>query len=144
MRRIGDIALQLEALEGIELVTGSSEEWPSALQSRALRIFARRNGAKRVDISALGGLSGAAALRATLMKDADTPVASVFAKLGSPVELKDEARRYHEAALRLPAGAYAPLLDEVDGGAGRVGGLFYGLAEQHQSSLFEWLAEEHP
>ena len=137
MRRIGDVALQLEALEGIELVTGSSDEWPSALQARALRIFARRNGAKRVEISALGGLSDAAALRATLLKDADTPVASVFAKLGPLVDLDDEARRYREAALRLPAGAYAPLLDTVDGGAGRVGGLFYGLAEQHQTSLFE-------
>lgn len=140
MRRIGDIVLQLGALEEIELVTGSSEEWPSALQARALRIFARRNGAKLVEVSALGGLSGNAALRATLMRDAGTPVASVFAKLGPLDELQDEASRYHEAALRLPAGAYAPLLDKVEGGAGRVGGLFYGLAEQHQSSFFEWLA----
>lgn len=137
MSRVGDIVLQLEALERIELVTGSSEEWPSRLQARALRIFARRNGAKRVEISALGGLSGAAALRATLFKEADTPVASVFAKLGHLANLADESRRYREAALRLPAGAYAPLLDTVDGGAGRVGGLFYGLAEHHQTSLFE-------
>lgn len=149
MQRISDIALQLDTLDAIELQTGSSEEWPSALQSRALRIFARRNNAQRVEISALGGLSEAAALRAALYQagpdgnSEDAPLASVFAKLGPLERLEDESRRYHEAALRLPAGAYAPLLDTVDAGAGRVGGLFYGLAEQHQASLFEWIAT-HP
>ncbi|MGE3960059.1 MAG: phosphotransferase [Dehalococcoidia bacterium] len=142
LQRIGDVALQLDALDAIELVTESSDEWPAPLQARALRIFARRNGARSVEIRALGGLSGAAALRATLIQEDGTPIASVFAKLGPLSELADEARRYHEAALRLPAGAYAPLLDRVEAGAGRIGGLFYGLAEQHQNSLFEWLARK--
>lgn len=141
IRRIQDIELQLRSLGEIELITRSSGDWTPPLQARALRIFARRNGAKRVEIDPLGGLSGAAALRATLLLDPDTVVATVFAKLGDLHDLEDEAKRYHEGALRLPAGAYAPLLDRVEGGAGRVGGLFYGLAEQHQRSLFEVLAE---
>ncbi|MCA9851156.1 MAG: response regulator [Dehalococcoidia bacterium] len=143
MQRIGDIALQLDALDAIELVTESSEDWPDPLQARALRIFARRNGARRVEIRPLGGLSDAAAVRASIFQDDADPIASVFAKLGPLDALDDEARRYHEAALRLPAGAYAPLLDRVEAGAGRIGGLFYGLAEQHQTSLFEWL-ERNP
>lgn len=141
--RIADVARQLEALNAIQIHAGEADLRLTDAQARALRIFARRHHAKRVDVVDLGGLSDALAVRATLLTEDGSFIAAVFAKLAPLDEIALEADRYRTAAVRLPAGSYAPLLDTVTAGAGRTGGLFYGLADRHQQTLFGHL-QEHP
>ncbi|MEX2372805.1 MAG: phosphotransferase, partial [Dehalococcoidia bacterium] len=140
--RIAEVARQIVALNAIEVDMGGADIPMSQSQARALRIFARRHQARRIEVVNLGGLSASLAVRATLLREDGGFIAAVFAKLAALDEVASERERYQEAALRLPAGSYAPLLDTVMAGAGRTGGLFYGLAERHQTTLFEHLAQD--
>ncbi len=142
-QRIADVAIQLKQLERIEIHPSAPDLPLSPSQERVLRIFARRHHAKRIELLALGGLSDSVAVRATLFTEERKFIAAVFAKVGLLEEIEGESSRYQAAALRLPAGSYAPLLDMVTAGAGRHGGLFYGLADRHQDALFAHVLE-HP
>ncbi|MPZ99898.1 MAG: phosphotransferase [Dehalococcoidia bacterium] len=143
IERIAEVAQQFALLQRIEIQPADPEDLAlSESHAQALRIFARRHGAKRVELLNLGGLSDSLAVRATLFEDDDRAyIAAVFAKLATLPEVAEEAKRYQQAALRLPAGSYAPLLDRVEAGAGRTGGLFYGLAERHPGTLFSYVMD---
>jgi CheY-like chemotaxis protein len=142
-QRIADIAIQLEQLERIEIYPMAHDLTLTHSQARVLRIFARRHHTHRIELLALGGLSDSIAVRATLFTEEREFIAAVFAKIARLDFIEEERARYQEAALRLPAGSYAPLLETITAGAGGYGGLFYGLADRHQDALFGHVLE-HP
>lgn len=142
-QRLADVAIQIEQLDRIDIQPAARDLTLTASQARVLRIFARRHHTRRIELHALGGLSESVALRATLFTEERQFIAAVFAKIARLDVTEDERSRYQEAALRLPAGSYAPLLETVDAGAGGYGGLFYGLADRHQDTLFGHVMQ-HP
>lgn len=117
----------------------------SLSDERALRIYARRNGAVLATLDPLdGGLSGAKTFRMTLTDAAGDRCGVVVAKLGELRKVVQEAGRYEQLAAKLPVGLGALVLYVVQAGAGRRGALIYQLADEHTESLFGLVASDDP
>jgi hypothetical protein len=71
------------------------------------------------------------------------PFASLFAKIDSHEKIDREYRAYNtHVAPRLAPGGYAPYADRVSAGAGRLGGIFFRLADAYVDSAFDVLRRE--
>jgi CheY-like chemotaxis protein len=132
-------------LDGVVLEIPSGVDLPLSDQ-RALRIYARRTGARRGSLEPLdGGLSGSRTFRLTLGDTAAGDSSGVVvAKLGDLRKVIREASRYDQLAARLPVGLGAHVLFVVRAGAGSRGALIYQLADEHTSSLFELATVDEP
>lgn len=135
---------ELRALQDIEILFSHTEPVLENHQRRALAIFARRYGGRRVEVEPLGGgLSGARVLRVRVCNDAGATSADVVAKVDELTAIRDEARRFrHHVQPRLDFRQFPDLADEVVAGAGHVGAIFYSVAGTHDRSLFAVLEEE--
>lgn len=135
---------RIEVLDQLQLETPATLDL-SLSEQRALRIYGRRTGAVRGQVESLaGGLSDARTLKVSFIDSADSSTGIVVAKLGDLRSVTREAGRYEQVAPKLPVGLGAHVLFVVQAGAGRQGGLFYQLADEHTSSLFELLAQANP
>jgi DNA-binding NarL/FixJ family response regulator len=126
----------LAACDGIEINQNLPlGERLTERQKRVLRIFARRNGGRSINVSALtGGMSGLRVLK-TEVRDAHGAVRmTCAARVGLLPEIRDEAARYREI-VRLPIGRYTPHCDSVFEGAADHAGTFYTLIPQFRSLL---------
>ncbi len=111
----------------------------TASEARVMQIFGRRYGSE-IHVSKLsGGKSGAKTLRAEVLEPDGTRRAQVAAKLGRRERVLHESVRYKQIESILPVGLGAPLLCVIEAGAGRSGGAFYRLANEHTQTLFDSL-----
>lgn len=138
--KILDFSNALRALDGIE-VDGMQGDL-SPYERRLLRIFARRHSGAIIKVSPLsGGLSSSKTLRVGVRDAQFRKTANTVAKIGPFEAVEDELRRYrrHVAPLLGP-GSFTTYAGEVRAGAGQRAGVFYTLAEEYRSNLFDILS----
>ena len=132
-----------DQLGTIEISQGVNRLEVMPEQARAIRIFARRRGARVARVSRLGGgLSDAVVLRVRLEGPSGERMARVVAKLGSISLVVDESTRYQQLISgTLGLGVCPAIIDAVVAGASQVGGLFYELAGEYPSTLLESIGQ---
>lgn len=142
-RRLSSFNTELANLESIMINFSSSTSCLDRFERRALQLRARSLGGTSIDVGALGGLSGAQALR-VYVKDAQRrTLGSYFAKIDLWTKMKQERenyRRYINPLLKM--GGYPALGPEIEAGIGKRGALFYQLADEYTESLFDVLQED--
>lgn len=129
-------ASEVAQLDCIEVnVSGGLELETDAI--RALRIAARRVDGLSVDVTPLGGLSGATTLRMQVLGFGGTRRATMFGKVASLEAIKAELRIYElYVPAMLPIGSFPPHVQEVVAGVGRHAAVFYSLADAEAKELF--------
>ena len=140
IRRMKDGA---DKLEVIEISRGGAPLEVTPMQSRVIRIFARRRGALVARVSRLGGgLSDAVVLRVQLEGPSGEHSARVVAKLG-PISLVEEEKSRYQQLISgtLGLGVCPGITDTVIAGASRAGGLFYELAGEYPSTLTDLIQQ---
>lgn len=141
---LADAASQLEALRGVEVFVVGGEGLDAA-EERVLQIATRRLGGTSVRVTRLGGLSGTGAFRAEIVGEGGRRIGQVFAKVGDFTRIRAEDASYGQyVPAQLPLGVFASRADAVRGGAGRVEGLFFTLADGFDESLFQCVAADCP
>lgn len=138
---IGRVLQAIYALDGVELdLRGVNLDTG---EDRLVRIFAKRFGAMRCVVSKIGGgRSGAKTLRLQLFDGGGAPFREVVAKLATLDRVQDEDGRY-EAHIVMLDGAVTPRkMAMLEFGAGPIAGLFYQLAQGHDTSMFATIANE--
>lgn len=140
VRRVRDFAERQAQLEAIAIQNAGGINFASA-EERNLRIFARRYNASSVEVTSLGGLSGARVLKVVARNAAGIPVHTVVAKIAKLADVHDEHNRYLKDISRLQQGGYPALSLRVDGGSAGIGGLYYGMVGPEVTSLFKRLAD---
>jgi hypothetical protein len=137
-------AEEREALGRIDIRSTPGSPQLSGDECRTLRLFGRcRNGAA-VEMTVLGGgLSGSRVLK-VIVKEANGSVRiTAVAKVAPLTVIQDESTRYHADIVRLSPGGFPSLTQRIDAGAGKTGGLFYGMVGADVESLFDRLANGH-
>lgn len=110
---------------------------------RLLRIFAKRFRATRCIVRELnGGLSGARVLRVDLQNAQGKFINHAVGKIGALADIQNENRLYEQHIVNLPPHATPRLLTALEFGAKATAAIFYGLADAHDSSFFQFL-ERH-
>ena len=110
----------------------------STLETRVLKVFAKRLGGDSVEVAQIsGGLSGAKVFFAAAWSDGKLTHRSV-GKLTSINELRDELERRKQFH-KLNPGLTPDIVLQIRSGAGNLGGTFYQLAGKHERSLFKVL-----
>jgi len=139
LTQIRNFAVEIAALGQIEISFGTDLIDLSYEQKKVLRIFARRNGGRNVHVTKLGGgLSAALTCRIVIQDDNRVPVCYAAVKLGNIRDLEHEYHGYQlHVAPRIRLGGFAHVIDFIKAGAAGIGGLFYGLAKEHDSSLLD-------
>jgi CheY-like chemotaxis protein len=137
-KRVVAIAGHMHALSNIRV---SPEPAPLTLsddERLVLQQYARRVGGTLVRVSEVGGgLSDARAFRSRVYAADGRMLSRVLAKVGPVALPQDEHARFRRFVTGVLDGAnFAPLAGQVEHGAGPLGGLFYGLLEEFESSLF--------
>lgn len=115
-------------------------------EARLLRCFGRLQNGICVDVEVLNdGLSGARVLKADVKDGKGEIRMSAVGKLGRHDAISGEVKRYEQEVMRLPAGAYAPLLPPPLARVLARRGAFYRLLEGYDRSLFDVLrsSDEH-
>ncbi|MDB5575363.1 MAG: hypothetical protein JWR80_539 [Bradyrhizobium sp.] len=133
---IAPIIGAIEALEEIEL--NLRDVNLSIEQDRLIRIFAKKFQSGRCVVSSLTpGRSGATPLRLQLFDQAGAPIQTAVAKLGPLAKVQDECTRYDTSVILLNPASTPRKLATLEYGAGATAGIFYGLAEGFDQSLFQ-------
>ncbi len=133
---LSPIAAAIHGLSDVELDRGGVNL--TVQDDRLIRIFARKFGGTRCQISQIGGgLSGAKVVRVRVTDSGGARVHDAVAKLGSPADVRDEGIRFDNLVSRLDPGATPRKLAVLEFGAGALAGIFYGLAEGFESSAFD-------
>jgi len=138
---INAIADEIKTLSLIEISFGAQPLDLSYEQAIILRIFARLYGGTNIRVSALGGgLSGAKTCRLQVEDEHRMTTCYAVVKLGTVADLREEYRRFEAwVAPVLNVGAFAHVIRFLTTGAGRTGGLFYGLAKEYDWTLLDAL-----
>lgn len=128
-----DAAASIQACDGIESNDRANLD---SQERRVLRIFARKNNARSLNVRELsGGLSGARVLKAELRDGSGVTRMTCAARLASAVDIRDELSRYHRDVVRLPIGRYTVHNGDVFDGASNRSGVFYTLVPAFTSLL---------
>jgi CheY-like chemotaxis protein len=134
--KLRPILTAVGALSDVELDRGHVSLTLS--EERLIRIFAKKYGGARCAISLLGGgLSGAKVVRLHITNTDGASIHHAVAKLGSPGDIRDEARRFDKQVSRLDPKATPRKLGTHEFGGGAVAGVFYGLAGGYDASAFD-------
>jgi CheY-like chemotaxis protein len=113
----------------------------SSLESRVLKVFAKRLGGDSVEVAQIaGGLSGAKVFFATTWSGGK-PTHRTVGKLTSITDLRDELER-HQQFHKLNPGLTPSIVLQIRAGAGNLGGTFYQLAGKHERSFFNILQSD--
>ena len=143
VKRLESFNTELANLEAIRIDLSSSTPSLDPFEKRALQLRARSLGGTSVEASALGGLSGAQTLRASVKDDQGRTLGSYFAKIDLWAKMKQERenyRRYIDPLLKM--GGYPALGPEIEAGIGKRDALFYQLADEYTESLFDVLKRD--
>lgn len=112
----------------------------AAAEERNLRIFARTYNASSVEVTTLGGLSGARVLKAVARNAGGGVIHTAVAKIGAIATVHDEHGRFQRDISRLQQGGYPGLSVKIVAGSAGTGGLYYGIVGPDVTSLFSRLA----
>jgi CheY-like chemotaxis protein len=134
---LGRLARGLRELDAIVIEPETAASQLTVHEARTLRIFARRQSGERIELEPRGGLSGAKTFQARIFDNAGIQRARVFGKVDNRRAVIEEAARFRDrVAVRLAAGDFAPLAEQVLHGTGHIGALFYTLADARYQTLF--------
>ena len=140
VQRLEDFNAELATLDTIELDLSISKCGLNDLEKRALRLPARFHQGTSVEAIALGGQSGAQALRTSVKDDQGRTLASYFAKVGLRTKMMEERANYHQhVSPLLKIGHYPALVRVIEAGIGKREVLLYQLADGYTKSLFDVL-----
>ena len=130
------IATAVNLLSDVELDRGGVSL--TLQDDRLIRIFAKKCGGTRCQISRVGGgLSSAKVVRVRVTDSGGARIHDAVAKLGSLDDVRDEGDRYDNFVMRLDPRATPRKLATLEFGAGAMAGIFYGLAEGFEASTFD-------
>jgi len=145
LANVRDFARRQADLERIALQFPSNAPQLEEAEARVVRIFCRRfNGSSVSIVSLSGGLSGSRVFRVTVQQANGHPIITAVAKVALLSTIQDEDARFQNEIARLAVGGYPPLSERVVVGAGKYGGLFYGMVGDTVDSAFDRLAAQHP
>lgn len=139
MCRIRTFAQHQAELEAIAIQNADGINFAAA-EERNLRIFARMYGASSVEVTALGGLSGARVLKVVARNASGRLLHTAVAKIGNIATMHDEHGRLQRDISRLKQGGFPSLSVKIDAGSAGIGGLYYGMVGPDVTSLFQRLA----
>ncbi|WP_322097615.1 phosphotransferase [Pelagibius sp. Alg239-R121] len=112
-------------------------------EDRLIRIFAKKFGAARCDVSLVSpGQSGAAPFRLQLFDGSGTPIQVAVAKLAPLNKVMDENARYDQHVVLLDPASTPRKMITLEFGAGATAGIFYQLADGYTQSLFAALGND--
>lgn len=138
------VGLELSALEQLEISTQGVDLGLTAEEDRLLRLATRRLGGTTGKVNELGqGMSGSRVVLLRAIDGFGGQAAQCVLKIGSRVELEEEAYRYDAhvpAALR--ATGFAPVFAAFRDGSGGLVGLAYTMAMADPRSLAAVLMED--
>jgi DNA-binding NarL/FixJ family response regulator len=140
---INQVADQVAVLSSVEISFGPKAIDFTYHQQSILRVFARKYVGTNIRVSLLGGgLSEAKTCRIQVEDERGRITCYAVVKLGGITDLRDEYNRYENlVAPILNVGAFAHVIQFLTAGAGATGGLFYGLAKEHDWSLVDALKQ---
>jgi len=140
---VNKVADEVVALSSIEVSFGSRPIDFTYHQQTILRVFARQYSGTNIRVSLLGGgLSEAKTCRIQVEDEHSRIRCYAVVKLGEIANLSEEYQRYQNlVAPILNVGAFAHVIQFLTAGAGGTGGLFYGLAKEHDWSLVDALKQ---
>lgn len=130
------VAAAVERLSDVEL---EGENLNLRLsEDRLIRIFAKKFAGKRCTVSELrGGLSGARVVRLRVTDRQGVLVHDAVAKLSSIADIRKEGDCYDSHVKRLAPAATPRKLATLEYGAHKLAGIFFGLAEGSDESIFD-------
>ena len=141
--RLNQFNSSLEELKTTEVRVKDPGSALSVVEERALRLIGRRLESQSVEVSILGGLSEARALRARIVDRQGNLRGSFFVKIGSNETIDAEAQRYHQfVSPLLKLGGYPALVDEIRYGLRKNAALIYQLADEYSLTLFDILSAD--
>ena len=140
VERLESFNSELAILDTISVELSSSKVGLDRFDRRSLQLLGRPLGGTSIEASALGGLSGAQALRAVVKDDRGHALGSYFTKIDLRTKLKKERENYHRYVSPLLKMGHFPALErDIEAGIGKREALFYQLADEYTKSLFEVL-----
>lgn len=130
------VAEAIERLSDVELDRGGINL--SLAEDRLIRIFARKFQGVRCVVSGLGGgLSGARVIRLRVTDSQGVQVHDAVAKLSTPSDVRQEGECYDRHVTRLAPAATPRKLATLEFGAHKLAGVFFGLADGFDESVFD-------
>ena len=140
VERLKALNSELATLDAIQIDLSGSKNGLDHIEERALRLLARPLGGTNIEANALGGQSGAQALRTNVKDNQGRRLASFFAKVGFRDKMNEERQNYYQyVSPLLSMGDYPALVRDIEAGIGKREALFYQLADDHTMSLFDVL-----
>jgi CheY-like chemotaxis protein len=107
-------------------------------EDRLIRIFVRRCGGTRCVVGVLsGGLSGAKVMRLRVTDSQGVKLYDAVAKLGTHVDVRDEATRFNNLVSRLDPKFTPRMLAILEFGGRACAGVFYSLAHAFEMTAFD-------
>jgi CheY-like chemotaxis protein len=144
---LADVRLLAQRLAELEAIALNMDQGSPALQhaeSRVVRIFGRRFNGASISVKKLdGGLSASRVLKVTVRRADGGLINTAVAKVAPLPLINDEGNRYRDDISRLAAGRFPQLSERVNVGAGKHGGLFYGMVGDTVESVFDHIASQH-
>jgi hypothetical protein len=138
--KIKPICDAVRALADIEVKRWGSGNSLSMPEDRLVRIFARSRGGSRCEIAQMSaGLSDSRVLRVKVFDPSGATRINAIAKIGSHDAVASETRSYEREIARLDPRATPRCLGTLDFGGKDTAGVFYGLAEGYEKTLFDLL-----
>lgn len=133
---LASVARAIEALGDVELDTTDVEL--DVPEDRLVRIFAKGCRGVRCAVSEIrSGLSGARVLRLRVTDEHGVVLHDAVAKLGTHADVRKEVDCYDLHVVRLAPAATPRKLTTLEYGAHRLAGVFFGLAEGADESVFD-------
>jgi CheY-like chemotaxis protein len=134
--RLRPMAVAVRSLSDVELHR-TKHILLDLAEDRLLRIFTVRRGGAKCSLTPLSGLSGSKVLRLTLTGSDGTVRDHAVGKVGPLDDIEREADLYERHVSRLEPAATPRMLETIRYGAKDVAGVFYGLADGYDRTLFE-------
>jgi CheY-like chemotaxis protein len=136
--RIKEFAQLHAQLHRVELAQGVAGLSLTHHQEQVIKTFVlRQAGTKALLEPVVGGMSSTSKVRVVVLNDDGMILSRSVGRIDVLSRTKDEKERYERCITALPAGSFAHLVAEVDGGAGADAGLFYKLADEYEKSLLD-------
>ena len=133
----------LASLDAITIETEGSDLQLDEVEKRALQMAALRLAGTVVETAPLGGRSGARTLRASVMDEFGYTRASFFVKIANRERIEAERQNYDKYVHPLLGiGSYPALGSDRDAGLRKRRALFYQLADDYTTSLFDLAARD--
>lgn len=141
MRQIKEFVARAGEVAAIELNGPGASELRQS-EARAIQIYVRRNNGASARLHRFGGHSADKTLRVEVLDHRGELAGQVVAKIGARARIQGESKKLRTMAGRLPPELIVTQADFVDVGAGRLAGVFCGLADHFDRDLFVCLSND--